>query len=177
MDDLIRLVAIEAIRQLKARYFRCMDTKDWEGLAKVFAPDAEFDLTEVNSLPNPLTGQWTPPYTGEADVHRGRAAVLAMIRGAVSPLVTVHHGHMGEIEITSETTARGVWAMEDVIRNALGAPPLEMRGWGHYHDTYVRLEGGWAIRTTKITRLDLIREPAGRRAAVQKSSGRVKRRA
>ena len=40
MDDLERLVAIEEIKQLKARYFRCMDTKDWEGFAEVFAPDA-----------------------------------------------------------------------------------------------------------------------------------------
>ena len=32
MDTVERLDAIEAIKQLKARYFRCMDTKDWDGL-------------------------------------------------------------------------------------------------------------------------------------------------
>ena len=37
MDDIARLLAMEDIRQLKARYYRCMDTKDWEGLSKVFA--------------------------------------------------------------------------------------------------------------------------------------------
>ena len=157
MDDVRRLLAIEDIRQLKARYYRCMDTKDWEGLAKVFAPDAIFDLREVNSVRHPLTGLWEPPYGGEADVHRGHAAVLKMIRDAVTKLITVHHGHMGEVEITSDTTARAIWAMEDVISNAPGEPAMHLHGYGHYHDTYVKLDGGWAIQTTRITRLRLSR--------------------
>lgn len=35
---------IEAIRRLKARYFRCLDTKDWAQLEAVFAPDVEIDM-------------------------------------------------------------------------------------------------------------------------------------
>jgi hypothetical protein len=153
MDDLQRLLAIEDIRQLKARYFRCMDTRDWDGLAEVFAPDAVFDLREVNSVRHPLTGVWEPPYAGEDRVYRGHAAVIKMIQDAVSPLVTVHHGHMGEIEITSAARARGIWAMEDIIRNAPGEDRVWMHGFGHYHETYVRLQNGWAIETTRITRL------------------------
>jgi hypothetical protein len=158
MDDLQRLLAMEDIRQLKARYYRCMDTKDWEGLALVFAPDAIFDLRQVNSVRHPITGDWSPPYGGESDVHRGHAAVLKMIRDAVTKLVTVHHGHMGEIEITSDTTARAIWAMEDLIQNAPGEPALSMQGFGHYHDTYVKLAGAWKIQTTRITRLRLDRD-------------------
>lgn len=153
MDALQRLLDIEDIKRLKGRYFRCMDTKDWDGLAKVFAPDAVFDLREMNSVRQPLTGAWNPPYDGEAAVHRGRAAVLGMIRDGVEHRVTIHHGHMAEIELTGENTARGIWAMEDVVLNAPGDAPFSLRGSGHYHDTYVRLEDGWAIRTTKITRL------------------------
>ncbi len=158
MDDLQRLLSIEDIRQLKARYYRCMDTKDWAGLAKVFAPNAVFDLRQVNSVRHPLTGEWDPPHGGEDTVHRGHDAVLSMIRNAVQNLVTVHHGHMGEIEITGETTARAIWAMEDLILNAPGEPNLRMNGTGHYHDTYVKLADGWAIETTRITRLHLQRE-------------------
>jgi hypothetical protein len=158
MDDVRRLLAIEDIRQLKARYYRCMDTKDWEGLAAVFAEDAVFDLREVNSLRHPLTGAWSPPFGGEDVVYRGHSAVLKMIRDAVTRLVTVHHGHMGEIEITGETTARAIWAMEDVIRNAPGETYLSMHGMGHYHDTYVCGPQGWRIQTTRITRLYLSRE-------------------
>lgn len=157
MDDLTRLMALEDIRQLKARYYRCMDTKDWDGLACVFAPDAVFDLRQVNSVRHPLTGEWTPPFAGDEAVHRGHAAVLKMIRDAVSRLVTVHHGHTGEIKITGETTARGIWAMEDVIRNAPGEASVDMHGYGHYHETYVNLTDGWKIATTRITRLHLVR--------------------
>ncbi len=82
-----------------------------------------------------------------------------MIRDAVSQLITVHHGHMGEIEITGETTAQGVWAMEDIIRSPPGAPRVWMQGYGHYHDTYVRLDAGWAIETTRITRLYMAPDP------------------
>jgi hypothetical protein len=149
------VLAIEAIKQLKARYFRCMDSKDWEGLAQVFAEDAVFDLREVNSVRDPLTEVWDPPFAGDEAVHRGRPAVLAMIRTAVSLLRTVHHGHMPEIELISPTSARGVWAMEDLIRSATGQ--LLLHGFGHYHETYVRLPGGWAIQTTRITRLSVVR--------------------
>jgi hypothetical protein len=158
MDNVERLLAIEDIRQLKARYWRCMDTKDWEGLAQVFAPDAVFDLSQVNSVRHPITGEWTPLPGDESAVYRGHAAVLKMIRDSVARLVTVHHGHMGEIEITSETTARAIWAMEDLIHNVPGEPRMFMHGFGHYHDTYVRLDRGWAIQTTRITRLYLERD-------------------
>ena len=45
MDAAEQLLAIEDIKQLKARYFRCMDTKDWDGFAAVFAPNAVLDVT------------------------------------------------------------------------------------------------------------------------------------
>ena len=157
MDDVQRLMAIEEIRQLKARYYRCMDTKDWDELAKVFAPDAVFDLRQVNSVRHPLTGEWTPPFGDDSAVHRGHAAVMAMIRDAVAHLVTIHHGHMSEIEITGENNARAIWAMEDVILNAPGDTALYMHGMGHYHDAYMRLPTGWVIVNTRITRLFLDR--------------------
>jgi hypothetical protein len=45
IDPVARLIAIEEIKQLKARYFRCMDTKDFVGLRTVFADDATFDAS------------------------------------------------------------------------------------------------------------------------------------
>lgn len=38
MDD------VEQIKQLKAQYFRRMDTKDWAGLVEVFTPDVTVDM-------------------------------------------------------------------------------------------------------------------------------------
>ena len=68
MDEVERLIAIEEIKHLKARYFRCMDTKDWDGLAGVFAPDAVMDMSGE-------TG-------GDDGVVRGRAEIVEFVRGA-----------------------------------------------------------------------------------------------
>jgi hypothetical protein len=138
MDDAERLMAIEDIKRLKARYFRCMDTKDWNGFREVFAADAEMDMRAE---------------AGEAGLVRGAQAIADFVRGAVDPVETVHHGHMPEIDVTSPTTATGIWAMEDVLRWPGGAPFAAMHGWGHYHETYVRRDGSWQIQTLTLTRL------------------------
>ena len=113
MDAAEQLLAIEQIKQLKARYFRNMDTKDWDGFAGVFAPDAVLDVT----------GE-----TGADDgIVRGNEQIAAYVRGHVDPVTTVHHGHMPEIEITSATTATGIWSMEDMLRWPEGSPIASMR--------------------------------------------------
>jgi hypothetical protein len=38
---------LEAIRRLKARYFRTMDTKDWVGMRQVFTDDVVVDTSEA----------------------------------------------------------------------------------------------------------------------------------
>jgi uncharacterized protein (TIGR02246 family) len=127
MDDL------EAIKQLKARYFRTMDTKDWEGMRTVFADDVVMDTTDSGG-----------------GVVSGADAFLAFLRKTLQDVVTVHHGHMPEIELTSSTTATGIWAMEDLLRWPNGT---ELRGYGHYHETYALIDGAWRIKTSRLTRL------------------------
>jgi hypothetical protein len=137
-----QLLAIEDIKRLKARYFRCMDTKDWDGFAEVFAPGAVMDMTgEV----------------GEADdgITRGNEAIAAFVRSHVGDVETVHHGHMPEIDLTSPTTATGIWAMEDMLRWPEGAPISALHGYGHYHETYELIDGSWRIATIRLTRLRL----------------------
>jgi hypothetical protein len=46
IDALARLNAIEDIKQLKARYFRLMDTRDWQGMALTFSRDAVWDCSQ-----------------------------------------------------------------------------------------------------------------------------------
>lgn len=43
--------------------------------------------------------------------------------------------------------------MADIIRAPEGAPFREMRGYGHYHETYRRIDGEWRIATLRLTRL------------------------
>jgi SnoaL-like protein len=45
MNDIARLIAIEESRQLKARYFRLMDTRDFDAMAHVFCKNAMFFST------------------------------------------------------------------------------------------------------------------------------------
>jgi hypothetical protein len=43
MTDTERLLAIEEIKQVKARYFRCMYMKARDGFTAVFSPDTSVD--------------------------------------------------------------------------------------------------------------------------------------
>jgi hypothetical protein len=78
---------------------------------------------------------------------------MPFIRNAVLELTTVHHGHMPEIEIISSTTAKGIWAMEDVLRWPAGAAVKTLHGYGHYHETYRKTEDGWRIQSSRLSRL------------------------
>jgi len=142
VDLFEQLVAIENIKRLKARYFRCMDTKDWDGFADVFAPDAVMDMTsEVGATEEAIT--------------KGNIEIAAFVRAHVGDVVTVHHGHTPEIDVTSPTTATGIWAMEDVLRWPEEAPLQALHGYGHYHETYELVGGSWRIATIRLTRLRL----------------------
>jgi uncharacterized protein (TIGR02246 family) len=127
MDDL------EAIRQLKARYFRLMDTKDWAAMRGVFTDDVVMDMT----------GAGGRLITGADEFMAGLQEILA---GAV----TVHHGHMPEIELTSATTATGIWALHDIV---IWPDGLRLDGYGHYHETYEKVDGRWRIASSTLTRL------------------------
>lgn len=145
MDATERLLAIEAIKQLKAHYFRCMDSKEFDGLNTVFADDATFDFREA--LRDPIDG--TPqPFEEHAPVT-GRKQIVDHIASALSEGVSIHHGHTPEITLTSDTTADGIWAMEDVVKK----DSFSFHGWGHYWETYVRTSAGWRIKTSRLTRL------------------------
>ena len=127
MDD------IEAIKQLKARYFRTMDSKDWGAMRRVFTDDVIMDTSSSGG-----------------GVVSGADEFMTFLQGVIGDVVTVHHGHMPEIELTSPTTASGIWAMEDMLRWPDGS---EMHGYGHYHETYEKVDGEWRIKKSTLTRL------------------------
>jgi uncharacterized protein (TIGR02246 family) len=124
---------IEAIRRLKARYFRTMDTKDWDGMRQVFTDDVVIDTSEA----------------GGGIVH-GADEFMTFLKGTLDGAVTVHQGHMPEIELTSDTTATGVWALNDIVIWPNG---MRLDGYGHYHETYEKGTDGWRIKSSTLTRL------------------------
>ncbi len=135
MDDTDVLTEVEAIKRLKARYCRLLDTKDWAGWRQVFTDDFVSDTSAAGGMR-----------------IAGADEFVAFVRGALGKpsLATVHHVHAPEIELTSATTASGVWALEDVLRFL---PGLTMRGFGHYTETYEKVDGQWRIATSTLTRL------------------------
>ena len=127
MDD------IEAIRQLKARYFRAMDTKDWDGMRATLTDDVVIDTSEAGG-----------------GVFSGGDEFMVFLKDVLGDAVTVHQGHMPELDVTSETTATGIWALNDIVIWPNGT---RLDGYGHYHETYEKLPDGWRIATSKLTRL------------------------
>jgi len=132
---------LEDIRRLKARYFRLMDTKQWDALRDVFTADVRIDTIEDSGT-----------------VIVGVDEYLPFLVGQIGEVVTVHHGHMDEIEFVDDVTATGIWAMEDELWWPEGSPLRYLHGYGHYHETYRRTTEGWRIAEMRLTRLHRIFE-------------------
>jgi uncharacterized protein (TIGR02246 family) len=132
-----RLIDIEEIKQLKARFFRVLDTQDWDGYGQVFSADAHMEVPE-----------------GNVSVD-GRANIAAAVSGFLVNARTVHHGHTSEIEITGPDTARGIWAMFDYVEfpEAEDGSRNGLQGYGHYREEYVREDGQWRIKHLHLSRL------------------------
>lgn len=133
-----RFESFEQIKRLKARYFRFVDTQQWEALRDVFSEDAQL--------------QWGPE---DDQVFDGREVIIANLAANLEGASTIHHGHMPEIELIDDDHARGIWAMNDVVDH----PKYRLVGVGHYHEEYVRVDGRWQIRRSKLTRLAEERTP------------------
>ena len=131
---------IEAIKQLKARYCRTMDTKDWAAMRQVFTDDVEMDTTASGG-----------------GVMTGAADFLSFLQETIGDVVTVHHCHTPEIEVTAATSASAWWAMEDMLRWPDGT---ELHGYGHYQETYEKVDGHWLIKRSVLTRLRMDFTPA-----------------
>lgn len=138
MDIAQQLQATEEIRGVKARYFRAVDTQDAALLRSVFADDAVVDVRGSTGTDDE-----------EAGFIRDPDKFVEYCLGGLRGVTSVHHGHCPEIKLTSETTATGIWAMEDWIIFGNGN---ELRGAGHYHETYEKQDGTWRIKTLHLTR-------------------------
>ena len=124
MDD------IEQISQLKYRYLRTLDTKQWDDFEACFLPDATGDY---NGL-----------------VFEDRAALVAYMRENLGEgMLTMHQVHHPEITVDGDTaTAR--WYLQDkVIVPAFG---FMLEGAAFYTDRYVRTPDGWRVAHTGYQR-------------------------
>jgi len=123
---------VEAIKKLKSRYWRCIDRKLWDELADCFVEDVVFEILQP------------------AMKLQGRKEVIQFLAERLGSTITAHQGHNAEIEITSDTTAKGMWTLYDDIRNVESNTVL--RGYGFYEDEYAKEKDGWRIKSIKFIR-------------------------
>ncbi|MDO8863038.1 nuclear transport factor 2 family protein [Haliea sp. E1-2-M8] len=140
--DIQRLMDIEAIKQLKHCYLRCVDTANLEEMSELFHDDVHVHFKGG-------TYEW------KLD---GKAEYLAAIGQSFNTrMIGQHNGHHPEIQILSETEATGVWYLADLawqldIGNFLQGTLL-------YWDRYVKENGRWLIIETHYERLYEINTP------------------
>jgi hypothetical protein len=146
MTDLAKLEAYVAISELKARYCRTLDSKDWAGYADVFTEDLELD---------------TRPAGGT--ITHSRDEALKIVRRSIETAATAHQVHGLELTLNGDE-ADGVWALQDrVVYQPAERPQVKqadgsikrlasLTGYGQYHEHYVRQDGRWRIARQTLSR-------------------------
>lgn len=134
--DIQRLMDIEAIKQLKHAYFRCIDTANFGELATLFHRDINLHFIGGHY-------EWK---------LEGRDQVVSQITQAFNRrAVGQHNGHQPEIQWLSETEATGIWYLHDNMwileHNHFTT------GTAIYWERYQKVDGRWLIRDTRYRRV------------------------
>jgi ketosteroid isomerase-like protein len=130
------LVTLEEIKRVKYRYLRCVDTKDWDGLAAVLTED--------------VTADYGTPTYGDPLQLTGRDALVGFLREKLGPdMVTTHFASQPEIDVDGDT-ATGTWAFEDTV--IATKYRVVIAGAAFYEDRYRREDGRWRISHTGYRR-------------------------
>ena len=132
-----KLNDIEAIKQLKAKYFRCLDSKTWDELETTLSPNIVTSYSDgklVFKSPKEVTGYLSETMPVEE--------------------FSMHTGHTPEITIESETTATGRWYLEDILIFTDGKfKGTQVNGGAFYTDKYEKIDGQWYILETGYLRI------------------------
>jgi ketosteroid isomerase-like protein len=127
---------LEAIKQLKYRYLRFLDTKQWEALGAL------------------LTHDCATSYDSGRFSCNGRAEVIAFLEKSMGShaVLSKHHVHHPELELLNARSARGVWYLEDTVFDYRNK--LRVDGTALYFDRYRKnSDGSWRIAHTGYQRI------------------------
>lgn len=126
---------IEAIKQVKYRYLRALDTKHWDDFADTLTEDVAGDYG--SSLGKELH------FTNRADV-------VDYMRSALGPnVITEHRVTHPEITVAGDA-ATGTWYLQD--RVIVADVNFMLIGAAFYRDRYRRTADGWRISATGYDR-------------------------
>jgi len=128
----VDLVVLEELRQLKYRYVRALDLKQWDDFADTLTPD--------------VTTNYGAHLTFE-----DRDAVVTFMRNSLGPtIITVHQCHHPELSVDGDS-ATGTWYLDD--RVIVLEHRMLLTGAAFYDDTYRRCDDGkWRISHTGYQR-------------------------
>ena len=144
-ERLSALEAIEAIKQLKARYLNACDSQDPEAVRECFAAgEVIIDMS----------------YFGYCRNRDEFVDDIFVPRGCHDHVLDMHHCSNPEIEVLSATEARGTWALN--YRNINTKEHTLTLISAFYHDEYRKIDGAWKIsgsRTEYRTALNCSYEP------------------
>ena len=121
---------IHAIQQLKYRYLRTLDLKQWDEYAECFLPEVTCDYAGLR--------------------FENRDALVAYMQDNLGEgLISMHHAHHPEITVDGDE-ATGRWYLEDKVI----VPEFDfvLEGAAFYTDRYVRTPDGWRIAHTGYRR-------------------------
>jgi len=126
---------IDEIQQVKYRYLRALDTKDWDEFAATLTED------EVGRYGESL---------GEEHHFSDRASLVEFMRTSMpANIITEHRVTHPEITVDGDE-ATAIWYLQDRVI----APDFNFMliGAGFYHDRYRRTPDGWKISETGYDR-------------------------
>lgn len=121
---------IHEITQLKYRYLRALDTKDWAEFATCFVAESTADYHGL--------------------VFDDAASLVDYMRTNLTEgMLSLHQAHHPEITVEGDT-ATGHWYLQDKV--IIAAMRFVLEGAALYEDRYVRTSDGWRIAHTGYRR-------------------------
>ncbi len=139
LDKIRILYDMELIKKVKRKYWWSIDNKQMDDLVDCFTEDAvaDYDIGEL---------------------LEGRDAIIQFLKDTVASeeldAVPIHQGFDPVIEITSETTATVRWRLYNYMLFQKAKTTMVM--WSVYNDEFVKVNGEWKIKTTKIRHMSTV---------------------
>lgn len=136
--EIQRLKDVQAIKELKSKYFCALDTKNWDELETTMTEDIE-----------------TAYSNGKLVFHGPKEITDYFKKSMPKTEITLHQGHNPQIWFESDTVAYGKWYLQDMLIFAKGDPyeGLQVNGSAVYTDKYVKVDGQWLIQDTGYIRI------------------------
>ncbi|HEX8058922.1 MAG TPA: nuclear transport factor 2 family protein [Novosphingobium sp.] len=145
MEPVERLLAIEDIKTLRAKYCRSIDSHNFDLLRDVLTEDFILDMSPTGKV----LGSEVPPIAG-------RETVIGMMHKAFAPMkMLLHIVTIPEIEFQNECHATGVWRQETFIKETRPELPGLGLAYATVFDTYRKETEGWRIASVRVE-LDIV---------------------